>query len=299
MRYDFMILDVFTDKPFGGNQLAVLTDARGITDRGMQTIAREFDFPETTFVLPARDPAHARHVRIFTPGGELPFAGHPTIGTACALVMSNQLAPGEFVLEEGVGPVFVSTRREDGAFSARLRVERAPEMAETVPPAKDMAAVLSLQPSAVLQVFCAGMGPRFTFVQVESRASVDLAQLDHQHWNRVLANSWGSQVFVFAGEPQDKSELYGRMFAPALGIAEDPATGAAAAAIVGAAAVRASGSNAFRLNVVQGVKMGRPSLLNASAELTQGVVSAIEVGGDSAFVAEGRIEVPDDLLEPS
>ena len=299
MRYDFMILDVFTDKAFGGNQLAVLTDARGISTDGMQKIAREFDFPETTFVLPASDPAHARRVRIFTPGGELPFAGHPTVGTACALVMSNQCAAGEFVLEEAVGPVFISATKEGGAFSARLRIERAPEVPETVPAPSDMAAVLSLPPGDILRVFCAGMGPRFTFAHVASRASVDRSRLDQQQWSSILADSWGAQVFVFAGEISDGAELYGRMFAPGLGIPEDPATGAAAAAIVGTEAVRngSDRSGKFRLDIVQGVAMGRPSFLSASAEIAGGKVTAIEVGGGSAFVAEGRIEVPDDLLD--
>jgi len=299
MRYDFMTLDVFTDKAFGGNQLAVLTDARGLTTEAMQTIAKEFDYPETTFVLPPNDPAHARRVRIFTPGGELPFAGHPTVGTACALVMSNSCAAGDFVLEEGVGPVSVSTRQEGGAFSARLRIEREPEVPDTVPAPEDMAAVLSLQPSDILRVFCAGMGPRFTFAQVSSDEVVDRSQLDHQYWRGILADGWGAQVFVFAGEISDGSELYGRMFAPALGIPEDPATGAAAAAIVGTAAVTegAGRSGKFRLDIVQGVAMGRPSYLSASAELEGGTVSAIEVGGGCAFVAEGKIEVPDHLLE--
>jgi len=299
MRYDFMTLDVFTDKAFGGNQLAVLTDARGLTTEAMQTVAREFDYPETTFVLPPDDPAHARRVRIFTPGGELPFAGHPTVGTACALVMSNHCAAGDFVLEEGVGPVIVSTRQEGGAFSARLRIERAPEVPEIVPASKDMAAVLSLQPRDILRVFCAGMGPRFTFAQVASGEVVDRSELDHQHWRRILADSWGPNVFVFAGELRDGSELYGRMFAPNLGIPEDPATGAAAAAIVGSAALAegAGRSGKFRLGIVQGVAMGRPSFLSASAELEGGAVSAIEVGGGCVFVAEGKIEVPDHLLE--
>jgi len=299
MRYDFMTLDVFTDKAFGGNQLAVLTDARGLTTEAMQTIAKEFDYPETTFVLPPNDPAHARRVRIFTPGGELPFAGHPTVGTACALVMSNSCAAGDFVLEEGVGPVSVSTRQEGGAFSARLRIEREPEVPDTVPAPEDMAAVLSLQPSDILRVFCAGMGPRFTFAQVSSDEVVDRSQLDHQYWRGILADGWGAQVFVFAGEISDGSELYGRMFAPALGIPEDPATGAAAAAIVGKAAVTegTGRSGKFRLDIVQGVAMGRPSYLSASAELEGGTVSAIEVGGGCAFVAEGKIEVPDHLLE--
>ena len=298
MRYEFMILDVFTDKAFGGNQLAVLTDARGITSEGMQKIAREFDFPETTFVLPPSDPAHARRIRIFTPGGELPFAGHPTVGTACALVMSKQCAAGDFVLEEGVGPVFISATEEDGSFSARLRVERAPEAPETVPPLTGMAAVLSLHPDQIIRVFCAGLGPRFTFAQVATRELVDQSQLDHQHWRSVLADSWGAQVFVFAGDLTDGSELYGRMFAPNFGIPEDPATGAAAAALVGTAATlqEIRRSDRFTLHIVQGVAMGRPSLLEASAQLDGGDVSAIEVGGDCAFVAEGAIEVPDYLL---
>jgi len=299
MRYDFMILDVFTDKAFGGNQLAVLTDARGLTSEAMQAVAREFDFPETTFVLPPEDPGHARRVRIFTPGAELPFAGHPTVGTACALVMANHHAVGDFVLEEGLGPVSVSTNKEGGAYSARLRIERSPEVSETVPAADDVAAVMSLQPSEVLQVFCAGMGPRFTYVQVASSDIVDRAQLDHESWRKVLADSWAANVFVFSGELKDGSELYGRMFAPILGIPEDPATGAAAAAIAGVAALaRGNGpSGKVRLNIVQGVAMGRPSFLSASAELAEGVVAALEVGGGCAFVAEGKIEVPDHLLE--
>jgi len=298
MRYDFMILDVFTDKAFGGNQLAVLTDARGITPDAMQAIAREFDFPETTFVLPPSDPANARRVRIFTPGGELPFAGHPTVGTACALVLSGQTQLGEAVLEEGVGPVLVTTRNDNGAYSARLRLNRGPETSEIVPTAEEVAAVLALEPDEILQVFCAGLGPRFTFVQVGSREKVDLSQLDLGHWRTLLADAWGSQLFVFAGELSDGAEIYGRMFAPALGIAEDPATGAAAAAIVGAAAT-AGGSREgeFRLNIVQGVAMGRPSAISASARIAGGTLASIDVGGSCVLVAEGKIEVPDSLLE--
>jgi trans-2,3-dihydro-3-hydroxyanthranilate isomerase len=298
MRYDFMILDVFTDKAFGGNQLAVLTDARGITSDAMQTIAREFDFPETTFVLPPSDPANARRVRIFTPGGELPFAGHPTVGTACALVMSGHSHLGEAVLEEGAGPVLVTTRNEDGAYSARLRLNRGPESSDVVPTTEDVAAVLSLRPEEILQVFCAGLGPRFTFVQVGSRETVDRSLVDHQQWRQLLADTWGPQLFVFAGELRDGAELYGRMYAPALGIPEDPATGAAAAAIVGAAATaHGDQEGEFRLNILQGVAMGRPSFLSASARFEHGTLASIEVGGSCVLVAEGKIEIPDHLLE--
>ena len=299
MRYNFITLDVFTDKAFGGNQLAVLTDARGLTQQAMQTIAREFGYPETTFVLPPDDPTHARRVRIFTPRTELPFAGHPTVGTACALVMSGSCKTPDFVLEEGVGPVAVSTKVEGGAFSARLRIKAAPELGKTVPTPEEMEAVLSLKPNEAVRVFCAGMGPRFTFVQAASREVVDRCQLDHQAWRLLLADSWGPAVFVFAGALSNGSDLYGRMFGPNFGIPEDPATGAAAAAIVGAAALaEGSGrSGVFGLDIVQGVAMGRPSLISASAELDDGAVSAIEVGGGCVFVAEGTIEVPGYLLE--
>jgi len=298
MRYDFMILDVFTDRAFGGNQLAVLTDARGITPEGMQTIAREFDFPETTFVLPPSDPANFRRVRIFTPGGELPFAGHPTVGTACAMVLSGHSHAGEAVLEEGVGPVFVTTRNDNGAYSARLRVNRGPESSDVVPTAEDVAAALSLKPDEVLHVFCSGMGPRFTFVEVKSRATVDQSQLDHVQWRTLLADTWGPQLFVFAGELSNGAEIYGRMYAPALGIQEDPATGAAAAAIVGAGATGGgSRDEEFRLNIIQGVAMGRPSAISASARFADGTLASIDVGGSCVLVAEGKIEVPDHLLE--
>jgi trans-2,3-dihydro-3-hydroxyanthranilate isomerase len=297
MRYHFMIVDVFTDTPFGGNQLAVVTDASGLTDEAMQTIAREFDFPETTFLLPPADPGHTRRVRIFTPGRELPFAGHPTVGTACVLVMSGQCAAGELVLEEGVGPVPVSTRQDGASFSARLRLERAPDVPDRVSSPEDMAAVLSITPDDVVDVFCAGMGVNFTFVQVPSREIVDRSQLDHQAWARLLADQWGAQVYVFAGDLTDGAEIYARMYGPGLGITEDPATGAAAAAITGAAALRQPlPSGAIRLDIRQGVKMGRPSLIRTSATVEAGDLRSIEVGGGCVFVAEGQIEVPDDLM---
>lgn len=295
MRFDFMIVDVFTDVAFGGNQLAVLTDARGLTGEAMQAITREFDFPETTFLLSPKDPRNARAVRIFTPGRELPFAGHPTVGTACALAMSGACEAGEIILEEGVGPIPVATTKSGESYSGRFRLERAPEVPDQVPSHADMAAVLSLEPGEVVDVFGAGMGVNFTFVQVADRAAVDRSALDHQAWRRVLADQWGTQVHVFAGELKHGSEIYARMYGPAFGIAEDAATGSAAAAIAGAAALRAGSS--LKLDIRQGVKMGRPSLIRTSATVEGGQLRAIEVGGGCAFVAQGQIEVPDHFLE--
>jgi len=167
MNARYHTCDVFTDRQFGGNQLAVFPDAREIAPDLMPRIAREFNYSETTFVLPADDPSHTAKVRIFTPGGELQFAGHPTIGTAHVLATIGAIPltgnETKIVLEEGVGPVFISATEEDGSFSARLRVERAPEAPETVPPLTGMAAVLSLHPDQIIRVFCAGLGPRFTF----------------------------------------------------------------------------------------------------------------------------------------
>ena len=297
MRYHFMIVDVFTDTPFGGNQLAVLTDARGLTTDAMQTITREFDFPESTFLLPPSDPSYARRVRIFTPGRELPFAGHPTVGTACALVMSGACKPGEIILEEGVGPVPVQVEQTGTGFSGRFRLDRGPDVPDTVPSKADMAAILSLEPGDVLDVFGASFGVDFTFVQVRDRETGDRSKLDHPSWARILENAWGPQVHVFAGQPADGGEVYARMYGLKFGIPEDPATGSAAAAFAGATALRAGGSGTRRIDIRQGVKMGRPSLLRTCATVDDGEVRSVEVGGGCAFVAEGEIEVPDHFLE--
>jgi len=300
MRYDFMIVDVFTDEAFGGNQLAVLTDARGLTSEGMQTITREFDFAETTFVLPPEDPNHAAHVRIFTPGRELPFAGHPTVGTACALVMSGAKEPGALVLEEGVGPVPVVVEREGSSYSARLRLDRGPDMPDTVPSKEDAAVLLSLEPRDVVDVFAASLGVNFTFVQLKDIETVDRAKLDMDAWARLLEHAWAPQLYPFAGELADGSEVYARMFGPSFGIAEDPATGAAAAALIGAAGTRSGlGEGEIRIDIRQGVKMGRPSLIRTSTAIEGGAVRAIHVGGGSAFVAQGQIEVPERFIERS
>jgi trans-2,3-dihydro-3-hydroxyanthranilate isomerase len=298
MRYDFMIVDVFTDEAFGGNQLAVLTDARGLTAEGMQIITREFNFAETTFVLPPDDPNHAAHVRIFTPGRELPFAGHPTVGTACVLAMSGVREPGALVLEEGVGPVPVVVEQKGDSYSARLRLDRGPDMPDSVPSTKEAAELLSLHPSDIADVFAASLGVNFTFVQLKDQGTVDRAKLDMDAWTRLLETAWGPAIYLFAGDLSDGSEVYARMFAPSFGIAEDPATGAAAAALIGAAGVRSGiADGEIRIDINQGVQMGRPSLIRASVTLEGGAVGSIYVGGGTAFVAQGQIEVPDRFVE--
>lgn len=296
-RYDFHIVDVFSAEQFGGNQLAVLTDARGISDAGLQAIAREFNFPESTFVLPASDSSAVRRVRIFTPQRELPFAGHPTVGTACVLVHEGIAGEGTFTFEEGIGPVRVEAARDHNGLSARFTVDQAPELHGDSISGADAAATLGVAPAEVMRVFAASLGIDFTFVQLRDRDSVDRASLDHAAWALAFSGRPDGQVYLFAGELADGAEIHSRLFAPAFGIPEDPATGSAASVLVAAAAMLTGASrNRFSLAIRQGVKMGRPSTLSAAAQLRGGQVVAVEVGGATAFVAEGKIEVPERYL---
>lgn len=295
-KYAFHIVDVFTQSAFGGNQLGVLTDAAGLSPEGMQKIAREFNFAETTFVLPPQDPGNACRVRIFTPKAELPFAGHPTVGTACVLAIGglHGAAQGKaLILEEGIGPVTVHVENDAGVWNATLTL---PGMVEERPVAlssQELAAVLSLEPRDVGGSFFAGAGLEFCFVQLASRDAVDRARLDKAAWTRHLAAARSPHIHLFAGELAGGATLYARMFAPALGIDEDPATGSAAAALVGAVAARPDFADGeFRLLIEQGVAMGRPSVINAAAHKANGALTAIRVGGATAHVAAGQIDVP-------
>jgi trans-2,3-dihydro-3-hydroxyanthranilate isomerase len=301
MKYPFHIVDVFSSTPFGGNQLAVLPDATGISTDGMQKIAREFNFGETTFVLPKNDRANTYRVRIFTPRAELDFAGHPTVGTACALVMKQRVGLGDpiqLTLEENVGPVTVDVAQRNGGFHGALTLSGKIEAPTGAPSPTDLAAVLSIEPAEVGQVFFAGVGVPFCFVQLNSNAVVDRAVLNRAAWAATLSRAWGPHVFFFAGDLRNGGKLYARMCAPALGIEEDPATGAACAALVGATASKHDfGGAAYRLSIQQGVSMGRRSEIEAEARTSGSVVTSVSVGGATAYIASGEIEVPPSALE--
>jgi trans-2,3-dihydro-3-hydroxyanthranilate isomerase len=226
MKYKFHIVDVFSQSAFGGNQLAVLPTASGISPEGMQKIAREFNFAETTFVLPAQNAKHTRQVRIFTPKAEVPFAGHPTVGTACALVMSGHVEPGRtLILEEAIGPLSVEVEERAGAFRGTFTLRAKVEQTPATLRAEDLAAALSLAPADVKQAFFASVGLAFCFVQLASRTAVDQAVINKSAWAQYFAAALSPHIFFFAGEPENGAELYARMWAPALGVEEDPATG--------------------------------------------------------------------------
>lgn len=304
MRRKFYTADVFTERAFGGNPLAVLPDGSGLDQARMQQIAREFNLSETVFVLPPEDPAHTRRLRIFTPASELPFAGHPTVGTAFVLAAVGELAltgdATEIVFEEGVGPVPVTIRAEAGRprFS-QLSVAKLPERGPEPPAAADLAALLSLAPADLLQdeerPEAWSCGVPFVFVPLRSRDAVARARIDQVLWERHLSGFWASPVFLFSREDAGEgADIHARMYSPAMGIPEDPATGGAAAAFAGYLGAReATRDGCCRWIVEQGVEMGRPSRLEVEADKAGGEITAVRVGGASVLVSEGEIEIPD------
>jgi trans-2,3-dihydro-3-hydroxyanthranilate isomerase len=302
MRVPFITADVFTDKPFGGNQLAVFPDARSIDPSLMLSITREFNFSETTFVLPPEDPAHTARVRIFTPGAELPFAGHPTIGTAHVLAETGAIELSgdltRIVFEEIAGPVPVTIRRKNGTVDfCQLTAAKRPTVGPQAPGRERLAAALSLPVdtlrSGTFAPEIVSCGMPFLFVPLVDRAAVARARARMDVWEEVFRGGGTSEVVVFAMEGERTgSDVHARMFAPGIGIAEDPATGSAAVALAGYLGARESRADGtFRWIIEQGFEMGRPSILEAEADKAGGAVTATRVGGATVIMTEGSMRV--------
>ena len=300
MNARYFTADVFTDRRFGGNQLAVFPDARGITSDLMPQIAREFNYSETTFVLPATDPSHTAKVRIFTPGGELQFAGHPTVGTAHVLASIGAIAiqgpETRIVLEEGVGPVPVTIRSVDGRPQfATLSVAKLPEVGPPPPSRAALAAMLSLNENDLLDgdmspqaVSC---GTPFLFVPLRDRKAIARSRARTDLWEATVGNYITNMVMVFAMDAErPDSDIRARMFAPMIGVPEDPATGSAAVALGGYLAARDPRfEGTLRWVVEQGFEMGRPSILEVEADKKDGKITAGRVGGQTVMVCEGNM----------
>jgi trans-2,3-dihydro-3-hydroxyanthranilate isomerase len=302
MKAHYLTADVFTDQRFGGNQLAVFPDAKEIAPELMQQIAREFNYSETTFVLPPDDPSHTAKVRIFTPGGELQFAGHPTIGTAHVLASIGAVpltrAETRIVLEEGVGPVAVTIRAIDGQpdFS-ELSAAKLPEVGPRPPSNETLASILSLSPDDVLSgdmspeaVSC---GTPFLFVPLRDRDAVGRARVKLDLFEAALNRYFTAKVFLFAMDGERPgSDVRARMFAPSIGVAEDPATGSAAVALGGDLAARDPRfEGTLRWVVEQGFEMGRPSILEVEADKKDGKITAARVGGRTVLVCDGTMTI--------
>jgi trans-2,3-dihydro-3-hydroxyanthranilate isomerase len=291
-RYTIHTVDVFTDTPLTGNQLAVVLDAEGISSEAMQRIAKEMNISETTFVLRAENPANVAKVRIFTPASELPFAGHPTIGTAWVL-FTEGLVPGgalDFSLEEGVGPV--SVRAERGANSLTFWMTHPPVTFGDILSDRAVAAAAiglsetDLAPDVPIQVGTTGVP--FVYVALRDAAAVDRAISERER----LAGVFAHGVFLFASVGRDR--LYSRMFAPhVMNIYEDPATGSGSGPL-GAFAVKyglVRRSSQVSLVSEQGTKMGRRSLVQIKLIYPKDgdLPSRIEVGGSVVPTLKGEL----------
>lgn len=308
--YRYVTADVFTDRQFGGNPLAVVLDADGLTSEEMLAVTREFNYSETTFVLPAERGGACR-VRIFTPGGEVPFAGHPTIGTAHVLAAVGRVAfdgdEAVAVLEEHVGDVPVRITRGDASAGlaaaepayCELSVAQLPQEWDAPAPAA-LAEALQLAPDDLLggdwAPRVASCGLPFTLVAVRDRAAVARARVHADAWARAFPTAeWGRgkseglMVFAMGG---DGTDVHARVFVPELAVPEDPATGSANAALGGYIAARTPRlDGTLRWTVAQGVEMGRPSRLAVSADKAGGRVTAVRVGGRSVVVCDGTVRV--------
>jgi trans-2,3-dihydro-3-hydroxyanthranilate isomerase len=292
VNYRYLVVDVFTETPFEGNPVAVFPDAVGLSDELMQTLARELNLSETTFVFPPEDAAIAARLRIFTPGVEIPFAGHPTIGTAYALVALGRIAEGatSFMLQENVGPIPIRLERRD-PFLAWLRTP--PIVFGATFARGAVAAALGLRESELIEgrpAQVVSAGNPFLFVPLRDRAHVDRSELDAAAIERVAPGASLNGVFVFAPSPNG---VYARMFAPMSGIREDPATGSATGPLGAYLAEYGlvEKRDGVQFTNEQGVKMRRRSLIYAILHVCNGTLETVEVGGSAVRVIEGILSV--------
>ncbi len=284
MKYGFYTLDVFTDNAFGGNPLAVFPHAEGIDAAIMQRIARELNLSETVFVgVPSSE--NRFPVRIFTPACEIPFAGHPTVGTAYLLGELGLVDGTELVLEEGVGAIPVTLVPEKN--TARFQVAMLPEIIPSHLSAADVAGLLQLVPEQVVRVpFIASCGLPFQMLELVDADAVDQAELNLAQWKSCFPDKALSDLYLYCHDGDGL--IYSRMFSPAFNIPEDPATGSAAAALTGALAVEMTDNGVVTFCVEQGVRMGRPSQIRAQVDVKDGVTAALSIQGQSVLISEGR-----------
>ncbi len=296
-QIDYYIFDVFTEKALAGNPLAVVMDADGLSDTQMQAIAREFNLSETIFFRAPKDAAHSASVRIFMPIGELPFAGHPTVGGAIAFAGLNGIADDAIVLEEGVGPVHCKVKADRNGGHASFVVPRLsrqqPLAASTSEIAKAMGIDLDDVGFGEHKVSLWSAGVPYVMLPVKSVDVLAQLRLDAEKWLSFDVRRDGKVAAAYVYAPSgkgDSPELRSRMFAPWDGMPEDPATGSAAAALSGAywqAEGFKGGSHA--LTIHQGVEMGRPSRIELLMEGEGGQLTRATISGNAVKVAEGKM----------
>lgn len=303
MRRKYHLLDVFTQTPLAGNPLAVVSDSGGLDAQRMQKIAAEFNLSETVFLLPPRDPNSAVRLRIFTPKAELSFAGHPTIGSAVLLAIlrvsdASQAQELSLTFEEEIGPVTCSVRRHDGASGrATFQLPRLPS--ETGIPASNdrIAAALGLEQEDIgfgahrPSIYSVGLP--FAFIPVPGLATIARARPIPALFEAAFTGLEAAAAYLYTSDTVEAHHAFhARMFAPGLGLAEDPATGSAAAAFAGvilAFEKPADGRHAFVIE--QGFEMGRPSLITLDVKIEKGALTSASIGGSAVIIGEGFIDL--------
>jgi trans-2,3-dihydro-3-hydroxyanthranilate isomerase len=300
MQLEFVTVDVFAERRFGGNPLAVVLDACGLVTEQMQAIAAEFNLSETTFVLPPKEASHTAEVRIFTPRAELPFAGHPNVGTAFVLAglgKSHGRGIGEpLVFEEKAGLVRLDLIKEAGALvGARLAPPQPFTRSDDIAP-DVVAAACSLGPDDIEtgnhKPCIASCGNPVGFAELKTRPALAAAQPRAEVFTEHLKADRAAGLLLYVQDKTGGFDLQARMFGPLHGITEDPATGSANVALVGLlASLRSERDLALKLRISQGVDMGRPSLLEATAEKRDGKLTALSIGGRCVTMMRGAIEL--------
>lgn len=300
MKLPYLTVDVFTDRVLTGNPVAVVLDAAGLSSERMQAIASEFNYSETTFVLPPADTSHTSHVRIFTPAREVPFAGHPNLGTACALAWRaerrGEPVAEDVLFEEAAGLVRISLLREDGrVMGAELQAPERLSIGARVAPDK-VAACLSLSPgdiaTAVHAPTVVSVGLPFLVAELASRAALDRLAPNPTAYRELLPLDGAHAIYAYTRDvgADTACDLQARMFP--LRLMEDPATGSATAATVAFLTSLLDGADGeLSLRVRQGVAMGRPSLLTARCTKKDGVLAPARVGGRCVPAMEGSLRL--------
>ena len=299
MHRRFVTLDVFTSTPFAGNPLAVILDSAGLDTAAMQQIAREFNLSETVFVFPPENQGSRAALRIFTPANELPFAGHPTVGTAVLLARIDGAGNHRFTLEEKIGPVpcrASSSGPAEKGGRASFEIPRLPAKEADLRIDTRMAAALGLKPGDVgldhLPAERWSAGNPFSCVPLSGLDAMSRCAIDLSRFDFIFGRGGRAAAFLFCRETRHPGNtVHARMFAPASGLLEDPATGSAVAAFAGYLAAHGGypdGDHVVRIE--QGYEMGRPSLMELTLRIAGGALTGASIAGDAVVVLEGTID---------
>lgn len=300
-KLHFHLVDVFTDRAFGGNPLAVFLDGRDLSDDLMQALAKEMNLSESTFVLPPSDPVNDFRVRIFTPAAELPMAGHPTVGTAFVLAREGMIPhsgnQANVRFEEGVGPIPVGIEFSGDAPARATMTQPLPTFGPRFEDVRAIADMLAVDVASIrtdLPVEVVSCGVPFLYVPLQDLKAARSVSFRPHLGEEVLRSCGAHGIFVLTMEVENEgSTVHSRMFAPGLGVSEDPATGGASGPL-GCYLVRhglVPAADTSRIVSEQGIEMGRPSFIHIEIDQSEGEITAVRVGGQCVYMGQGYIEV--------